>query len=245
MQGYELFKQLAPELDPDRLWAERILALYLYNTGKINEAAQQIAVTLQRSQQVFGANSTRTNPILQFHLRLSLVREDYAEAERSVKLLEKICVDAQNECNLASTQIRFGEVLWRAHKISEAEAKITKAVASMISANSITERVTKLAGEYFLAELHLARNEPQKALNLLGNINTQLKELKGSDFLVGRAENALGYALWLSGNSTEASQHLENGVRLLSTHTPDIYYLNLAKMRLRHFQAATGRSDLL
>jgi eukaryotic-like serine/threonine-protein kinase len=241
-EGARLYRELASELDPDRLFAERQLAITLYKSGKFEEAIPIHESVYRRAQQVFGADSAQIGNFLVSMISIRIDQQRLTEAEAFARKLEAIQVNrlGENHSPTAAAYSLLGEVLWREDKLAEAEVKIRKALVIYKEMPNLNE-LYAAAPEYLLAEVYIAKKKYQTAVELLTAAMSHLKRTPANDWRVGRIENTLGYALWMSGRTEEAKSFLENGYKKLSAgFEAGSENIRLARMRLREYYSAIG-----
>jgi serine/threonine protein kinase len=241
-QAVQIYQHSVPELHPDRLQAESLLAESLFNQGRIEEAAPLVEKVFLDKQKVFGDKSSRVAEQLQLLIELRRRQGRLVEAEKLAR--EAIALKeerlGESNYNTAYSRTSLATILWQRGKTHEAEGELRAALA--VYRESLPAGSLLIASaEHYLAEVLLAQNRYNEAATQAKLTLEHLSSADATPWRIARTENTLGEALFRLHNLTEAQAYLERSYKLLSaTQGADIEAARLARARLETLYMATN-----
>jgi serine/threonine protein kinase/TolA-binding protein len=246
-QAVQIYQSSLPELHPDRLQAESLLAESLFNQGRIEEAAPLVEKVFLDKQKVFGNKSSRVAEQLQLLMELRRRQGRLVEAEklaREAVALKKERLGESNY-NTAYSRTSLATILWQRGKASEAEGELHAALTvyrETLPAGSLLIA----SAEHYLAEVLLSQNRYNEAATQAKLTLEHLSNADATPWRIARTENTLGEALFKLHNIAEAQSYLERSYKLLSaTQSADVEAARLARTRLETLYTATNDQEKL
>jgi tetratricopeptide (TPR) repeat protein len=244
----EIFREVSPELHPDRLTAEGVLAEAIFNQGQIERAAPLYERALEGKRKVFGSKSSLIVDELNLMVKLRSAQGKLPEAEAFAReALEILSLRVGNDNSVTGyAKTTLAIVLWKQRKFSEAERELRSAL-SIYNATLPPDHGYFGSTRYYLAEALLAQRKNDEAAELLRSALSGLKRSQAPAWRIARAESALGYALFQLNDTKAAGEHLRNSYEILrASGGVDSDTMPLALKRLEEFSRAqnstkTGR----
>jgi tetratricopeptide (TPR) repeat protein len=246
-QAVQIYQNSLPELHPDRLQAESLLAESLFNQGRIEEAAPLLEKVFLAKQKVFGNKSSRVAEDLQLLIELRRRQGRLVEAEKLARdaialKLERL---GKNNYSTAYSRTSLATILWQRGMLSEAESEL-RAALIVYRENLPDGNLWIASAEHYLAEVLLSQNRYSEAAT---QANLTLEHLRNADatpWRIARTENTLGQALFRLHKIPEAQSYLERSYKLLSTAPGvDVEATHLARARLESLYTATNNQENL
>jgi tetratricopeptide (TPR) repeat protein len=237
-EAVDIYRTTTPKTFPDRISAEGLLGQSLLKQGRLEEAEPYIESSYLSVKTAYGPQSSKAAIYLKnfvdlYRMQGNLIKaEDFAR--QALKIDEAIGIGS---ISTAASYERLAIVLWRRGKYVEAEKHLRTAIA--VYSKTFT------SASLYIAAL-IGQRRYAEAATVLSTALSQLRSLQAPDWRIGRSESALGYALFASGNRTEARVYLEKGYEALSANTQaSTEYLEFAFQRLQEFYIATANIEEL
>ena len=241
-EAVRIYQASLPELHPDRLLTERLLAESLFYQGNIEAAAPLIEKALTNRRKVFGATSSSIALDLQLMSELRRAQDRFLEAETyAVEALEvKRLRHGERNYNTAYARTTLATIQLRLGKLSDAEQQLRAAIDVYLELFP-PEHLYIASAEYFLAEVLVSQRKYDEAINMTKLTLDRLLNANVSAWRIARTENTLGQAYFKQHKLGLARQYLEKSYQtLLSDSAADKATLELARHRLEEFNANTG-----
>lgn len=246
-EARSIYADSVPELHPDRVDVDRMLAQALQDRGNISEAVTLLTAVAENRRKVHGPDSFRyahalgqlSGPVRSLG-NLSLaeryVRQAVAIGQRT---------RGKHDTDTAYYQVSLAITLSRRKKYREAVARLTDSLATYQMTLEPGHPYIHAANHY-LSEAFIGLNQSDKAAELARGTIAGLQAATAAPWRIARTENTLGFALFKLKKFDAAAPLLESSYRILASSVgPDPYTVRLAKERLEQFYAATGNTTQL
>jgi eukaryotic-like serine/threonine-protein kinase len=246
-QVVQLYQTALPELHPDRLQAESLLAESIFNAGRIAEATPLIEKNFASRKKIYGETSSGIADSLPLLIELRRAQNNPTDAEslarQAVALKLKLLGD--RNYNTAYSRITLASILWQRDKLPEAEHELRLALE--VYGETLPPRNLLIASaKHYLAEVLLAQGRFSEALVQANLTLDHLASVQATPWRIARTENTLGQVLFKLNKVTEARDRLERSYTLLATAIGvDTQTLRVARARLESFYATTGDREKL
>jgi serine/threonine-protein kinase len=246
-QAVQIYRLSLPELHPDRLQAESLLAESLLNQGRIEEAAPLLEKVFSDKEKVFGHKSSRVAEALQFLIELRRRQHRLADAEalarRAVALKQELLGD--RNYNTAYSRTTLATLLWQRGKLPEAERELREALDIYRETLPATSLFIA-SSDHYLAEVLLAQNRLVEAITQAKLTLEHLTSVDAAPWRIARTENTLGQALLKSNKTAEAETYLERSYGVLAgSQGVDAETVRLAYRRLDALYKLVGANEKL
>ncbi|HEY7638887.1 MAG TPA: tetratricopeptide repeat protein [Steroidobacteraceae bacterium] len=217
-QALDLYAANVPELYPDRVTAETILAEALYYQGHVDEAASLYERCLQKALTVFGPDSDRAAELLDMMATISFAQGKLDVAERySRETIAKVpLVGNEGWMVAADARVTLGRTLLAKGEYPEAEA-ILRAAHAAYAKQLPGDNQRTASAEYFLGEVLLAANRLTEAEAVLTTSMNRWKRTDGEPWRALRSASALGETLYRQGRTAEGAKYLTESLQQLSS----------------------------
>jgi eukaryotic-like serine/threonine-protein kinase len=216
-QAISIFEATVPELHPDRVRTESVLAEALYLQNRPSEAASLLLEAARKNTELFGPVSPQVADILD---RLAYARYEEQRFGESETIAREALATAritfgQRHTMTGNLAITLARTLLRLHKYSEAEALLREAL-DIFATSAPADHQYAASAEYFLGEVLLATKRPRQAESVLVASMNRWKRSGAPNWRVMRSASALGEALYLQRRTQEAEKYLSESFRALS-----------------------------
>jgi tetratricopeptide (TPR) repeat protein len=238
----QIYQSSLPELHPDRLQAESLLAESLFYQGRIEEAAPLLEKGFFAKQKVFGNKSSRVAEDLQLLMELRRRQGRLVEAEKLARETVALKQERLGESNYntAYSKTSLATILWQRGKFSEAESEL-RAALIVYRENLPIGNLLTASAEHYLAEVLLSQKRLIEAATQAKLTLEHLSITDATPWRIARTENTLGQALFELHKIPEAQAYLERSYKLLSTaQGVDVEAASRARARLAAFYTATN-----
>jgi serine/threonine protein kinase len=246
-QAVQIYRIVLPELHPDRLQAESLLAESLFNQGRIEEAAPLLEKSFSSKQKVFGDKSSRFAEALQLLIELRRRQHRLVEAEslaREAVALKQERLGASNY-NTAYSKTTLATILWQRGNFSEAERQL-RAALKIYDETLPPGGLLIASAEHYLSEVLLAQDRFSEALAQANLTLEHMANVDATSWRIARTENTLGQTLFAMHRLTEARVYLERSYKTLATaQGVDAEAARLAYARLTALYTVIGDRDNL
>lgn len=233
----------APELHPDRIMADSILAQILLSQRKAKEAAAMFEQVLAAQRFVYGSDNALVGDTLGNLANVRLSQKQFSAAERLAR--EALDVYAQIDSGAAHKigylQTTQGIALLKQRKFDEAETVLRETLE--LYATTLPQDHQYVAStEYYYGEALLGSQKLADAEAVLLASMNRWKRSDAPAWRAARSRNALGEALALQGRAAEGEQHLVEAYRVLSSDSgTDKEATEQARSRLERFYTSRAQ----
>jgi len=236
------YQSSTPELHPDRMLAEGLLAESLFGLGRIDEAAPQIERVFAAKKKVFGEKSSRIADELQLLVRLRRAqnRLDDAESFARESLSIKLQTLGEQNQNTAYARTTLAVILWQLDKPTEAERELRSALVAYKKLLP-AENLQVASANHYLAETLLSQNRINEAQEQAKQTLLDLEKADAVPWRLARTQSTFAQSLVASNRLDEAQHLLETSYRLLSESTGvEKHTVALARDRLANLYKIRG-----
>jgi serine/threonine protein kinase len=236
-EAADIFRASSPELHPDRLVADGMVAEALFSQGLIAQAAPLIENLFEEKKKVFGGKSIRIIEDLNSMVKLRLAQGRLAEAEAFSRQALSVTAQTIGEDNIATgyAKTTLAIVLWKQQQHVAAELTLREAL-KIYEPKLSSDHGYVTSAQHYLAESLLGQGNAAEAIPLLRKAISALETSSASPWRLARSENTLGQALALAKDYDSAKAILEESYAKLQTNAgADADTISLAKKRLVDF----------
>ena len=236
----------APEMHPDRVKADFVLAEILFLKGQLAEAATLYESTIAAQRRIFKSNPRITDTLVSL-AQLRIAQGDTAQAEKLVR--EALDIHQQwrstDYTRIGFLQTMLGTVLLKQSRFAEAEQQLRSAY-DLVVANLPADHQYVASAEHYLGEALSARGQLADAEALFTAAKNRWKRTGAPQWRSARSASALGEVLYREGRHREAEDQLVASYQILATSSGvDRETREAARARVVRFYVETNQRQKL
>jgi tetratricopeptide (TPR) repeat protein len=238
----EIFAR-APELHPDRIMADSILAQILLSGRKAKEAADMFEKVLNAQRFVYGSDNALVADTLGNLANVRLSQNQFSSAEKlSREALEVYSrIDSGAAHKIGYLQTTLGIALLKQRKFDEAET-VLRETLELYAATLPQDHQYVASTEYYYGEALLGSQRLTDAEAVLMASMNRWKRSDAPAWRSARSRNALGEAVVRQGRTKEGEQILVETFRALASDSgADKEAQSIARDRLERFYVSHGQ----
>ena len=246
-QTLDIYEQTVPELYPDRVTAESVLAQVLQSEGAASEAAVRLERVLEHEKFIYGETSLQVAGVYNALADAQMSQGHLDAAEHYSRECVTVNIRTRGEEHYQTAYVRavLAEILMKRGALEEAESLLRHSLETY-SKTLPPDHQFVASAEYFLGEVLLREGRLVDAERVLIGSVSRWKRLNAAPWRSMRSESALGEVLYRQRRYKEAERHLvESYKALVSDEKADRDTRIQARERLTHFYQARGHLEKL